>query len=151
MAPFNLAQFRPENQLYGFAVWQLLHPYLETGMVMNQCGTPAYNEDLTQSVLISFDYDAQHLPPHYHQYELGCRIDPTSDFEDQLCNFEVTEAFPTSATTVYVCTTTYRISLKQAIHILPHLRIHAHLLLPLLDVFDTDEGEVELDQPQEAQ
>jgi hypothetical protein len=150
MAPFNLAQFRPENQLYGFAVWQMLHQYLETGMVSNQVGTRDYHADLPQGVFIGFNCGAQHLPPNYHQYELECCIDPTSDFEDQRCNFEVTEALPTSATTVYVCSTTYNISLKQAIHILPHLRTNAHLLLPLLDFSDTDEGEVELGQPEEA-
>lgn len=65
-----LRQLRPENHLHGFAVWQMLLPYLERGSIDNQLGTDGYDANLPQRVIVEFTLDEPNLPKDFFQYEV---------------------------------------------------------------------------------
>jgi hypothetical protein len=119
-------QFTADNRLYGFAVWQLLYSYLERGCVLNQLGAGDYDPESPQVVVVEFDHDRGELPIDWFQYKVVVAIDSKADFYEQKVVFIATSAENIQGTT-YCTETSYKLSLDNAMALLPQLKQHAYL------------------------
>jgi len=129
-----LSQLRPENQLYGFAVWQMLHSYLERGSIDNQIGPSHYDSDSPQAVIVEFSYTDQELPSDFFEYEVRVELDPTTDFSRQTAILTIVTEAERLESSFYVRQTRYQLPLGNLMALLPQLKAHASLILPCLPV-----------------
>jgi hypothetical protein len=141
MSNYILDQLLPENHLYGFAIWQMLHPYLERGHILNQLGAGTHDPTAPQIVVVEFDIDRGDLPCDWHQYKLIVPINPEAEFYEQDTILVVNEG---SSWDNYVhCTeTSYKLPLRNLVALLPQLKDHASVILPCLPVYRTDESDI---------
>jgi hypothetical protein len=128
-------RLRPENHLYGFAVWAAFTAYQQFGDVVNEVREEGhslgYDPAAPQCLFTAFSYDRALLPSDEHQYAVTVVLDHTAEFYDQKCELVVSEASDSTFETI-ISVTTYSVNLGQMLQILPRLKSFGAEILPCL-------------------